>query len=127
MIHSVAGIEPLRSLSHHKIITVATQYKYQNTDKPRDDNPNYISPFNELNFHDGKIVWDIIKTKIGCINWDAGFQNLALQNMLNKLYQLCYHFLKDLIPSVLESMLGGRNNCSIIKRTFGCPDPQRRQ
>ena len=25
------------------------------------------------------------------------------------------------------SMLGGRNNCSIIKRTFGCPDSQRWQ
>ena len=104
LVHSVAGIEPLRSLSHHKILTAATQYKYDNTDKPRDDNPNYISPFNELNVHDGKIEWDIIKTSMGGINWDKGFQNLALQDMSNKFYQLCYHIPKDLIPKRKNSL-----------------------
>ena len=33
LIHSVAGIEPLRTLSRHKIVTATTQYKYLNTDK----------------------------------------------------------------------------------------------
>ena len=49
-IHSVRGIEPLPSLSHHKIVIVATEVNLLNTNKHRAETTNYISPFDELKF-----------------------------------------------------------------------------
>ena len=59
LIHSVKGAETTYSISHHKIIEVDTQYQCKYSVKSsRDQDDDYLSPFNEHNFHSEETDWD---------------------------------------------------------------------
>ena len=104
LIQSIYGTKPLQSISHHEIINVSTQYKFKGANKKvKGGNVvSYLSPFNDLNFHEENIDWNFIKNKFEVVNWDNEFYNLGPQEILDKLYKLCYHIVKEHIPKRIK-------------------------
>ena len=86
-----------------------TQYQCKySVESSRDQYDDYLSPFNEHNFHSEETDWDAIIRKLDSIDWDAVLPSNP-QEMLNKIYSIVYEGIKDHVPK-RKSKTGRKNN-----------------
>ena len=97
LFHSFNTNETLQSVSHHKIIEVATLYKsnvlkFQNSDRKFD------TPFDKLNYFSEDVDWDNLNSALMEYNWSFDFKSLHPTDMLNKLYDICEDISLKTVP-----------------------------
>ena len=97
LIHNTIVTPTLRSISHHSMVTIQTQYKAPiQSDNPK-ESPR-LTPLDYLNFHRNKISWESMNQELGKQDWVNLLTDKSPSEMLDTIYATIHQASKTHIP-----------------------------
>ena len=96
LIHSYTSVPTSHSLSHHYLVTAATNFDTMNSEYPK--NRTSMNDFDELNFFSENIDWDSVNNEFCDIDWDTEFQNLSPNEILDKFLSITTKISEKYVP-----------------------------
>lgn len=101
LIYNCNYVTPLRSVSHHKVIEVATKLNIHNkttaTKYPLNSEAD-TSPFTTLNFFSDDIDWNSLNDDLAGIDWVCEFKNSSINSVHKKFVDICYEIACKYVP-----------------------------
>ena len=82
LIHEYEIIPTLRSISHHSMVKVYTQYKAPIPHQNEESHPR-LSPMDNLNFHSKDTDWTTLKAALNGIDWETSLEDKTPDEMLD--------------------------------------------
>ena len=99
LIHDHSVVPTLRSISHHHMVTIQTQYKASNLHTTDGDEHSRLSQFDYLNFHSKDANWDQLRTDLNAVNWFEELNaTMTPDEMLDSIYKLTLESSQNTIP-----------------------------
>ena len=98
IVHSYSTLTPLRSTSDHFVVEVNTHI-IPNEKEEEEEKPEFVSPFNNLNFFSNDIDWEQISTEVKSMTDAAEFLSLEPNTKLHKLLDILYEVCLKYVPS----------------------------
>ena len=98
MINDVQVIPTLRSLTHHYIVQVTTQYKLTTEEKNTDPKIQKLTPFDSLNYHNSEIDWEEFDETLNNVNWVDCLSNKTPNEILETFYSIILEKSINIIP-----------------------------
>ena len=116
LIHDYNCVPTLRSISHHLMINVQTQYKSLNISS-NEEQQDKLSPLDRLNFHSKDVNWELFNEALLNINWVESLQERTPDEMLETLYNAIQEISQAHVPQ-RKKPLSKRNRVTRLKNNF---------
>ena len=102
LIYNCEYVSPLRSVSHHKLVEVATKLDVQieaaSSPQKKICSETIDSPFTTLNFYSDEVDWLSIEEDLSNIDWVLEFKNLDVNSTHKKFIDICYEVASKYVP-----------------------------
>ena len=86
LLHSYECVKPPQSTSDHYIVKGSTLFNVCK-DAISEARPDFLSPFDKLNFHSSEIKWRDINSELEAIIWSTEIQELNPTDILSKILE----------------------------------------
>ena len=97
LIHNIIVTPSVRSISHHSMVSIQTQYKAQILSADTEASPR-LSPLDYLNFHSKEINWKTINKELQKRDWNNLLQDKTPNEMLDIIYKNIHHVSAEHVP-----------------------------
>ena len=102
LIYNCEYVSPLRSVSHHKLVEVATKLDVQieaaSSPQKKIRSETIDSPFTTLNFYSDEVDWLSIEEDFSNVDWVLEFKNLDVNSTHKKFIDICYEVASKYVP-----------------------------